>query len=318
ITVVETPSRRAVVSPASLGAGPDFEHSLGWLNQAERPLIIAGLDVLTHRAEANLRRLAEQLNAPLITTYKAKGVLLPEDHALALGGAGLSPVADEHLLGLDGEADVILAAGYDPIEMRAGWQNPWPAGSRVIDFSAVANTHYMHQAAINFVGDVASGLNALGESVQPGTRWPDGELEAAAAALRQAFPRDEEWGPSAVIDECRARTPRDTVATVDAGAHRILLSQMWGCYAPRGLLRVTDQSASSGILFVGVGQQEGSFYPGAGQADAPPVVAISGAAAAEAVVACRRSAAASRYRWSAGLRPAPHSATRTGTNTSRV
>jgi len=123
ITIVETPSRRAVVSPASLSAGPDLEHSLGWLNQAERPLIIAGLDVLTHRAEANLRRVAEQLNAPLITTYKAKGVL-PEDHALALGGAGLSPVADEHLLAMVGEADVILAAGYDPIEMRTGWCHP--------------------------------------------------------------------------------------------------------------------------------------------------------------------------------------------------
>ena len=39
------------------------------------------------------------LGIPLVTTYKAKGVV-PEDNPLCLGGAGLSPKADAELLPL--------------------------------------------------------------------------------------------------------------------------------------------------------------------------------------------------------------------------
>ena len=239
ITIVETPSRRAVVSPASLSAGPDLEHSLGWLNQAERPLIIAGLDVLTHRAEANLRRLAEQLNAPLITTYKAKGVL-PEDHALALGGAGLSPVADEHLLALVGEADVILAAGYDPIEMRTGWRHPWdPARQKVIELVTTPNNHYMHQVTASWVCNIDAALIQLLDGTSAKQSWPCAQPSRTRDLLQATFTANEQWGPAAVVECCRRNLPREAIATVDSGAHRILLSQMWTCYESRSLLQST-------------------------------------------------------------------------------
>jgi acetolactate synthase-1/2/3 large subunit len=147
-------------SPAAPAAGADLDTARGWLAEAERPLMIAGVDVLNHRAEAAVADFAHDFGVPLITTYKAKGVL-PEDDPLALGGAGLSPVADKELLPLIGESDFVLLAGYDPIEMRKGWQAPWGTDKRVVDIAAVANTHYMHQAAINFVGHVGAGLAAL-------------------------------------------------------------------------------------------------------------------------------------------------------------
>ena len=62
---------------------------------------------------------------------------------------------------------------------------------------------------------------------------------ATRAALYQAFPADEDWGPGAVLDVARRALPRDAVATVDTGAHRILLNQMWECYGPRTLLQST-------------------------------------------------------------------------------
>ncbi|MEM9249980.1 MAG: thiamine pyrophosphate-dependent enzyme, partial [Pseudomonadota bacterium] len=48
-----------------------------------------------------------------------------------------------------------------------------------------------------------------------------------------------------VIAAARAALPPDTIATVDSGAHRILLSQMWPCPAPRTLLQ------SSGLCTMG-------------------------------------------------------------------
>ena len=67
--------------------------------------------------------------------------------------------------------------------------------------------------------------------------WPDGEVASVKTALAKAFPADDEWGPSAVIAECRDVLPDDAIATVDSGAHRILLSQMWTCHMPRTLLQ---------------------------------------------------------------------------------
>jgi acetolactate synthase-1/2/3 large subunit len=224
----------AAVVPAP---GPDLDQARRWLAEAERPVIVAGVDAMNEGAGAALVAFAERHGVPVVTTYKAKG-LIPEDHPLALGGAGLSPLADRHLLPLLAQADLILCVGYDPIEMRTGWRDAWtPARQRVIDITAVPNHHYMHQAGINLVAHCAPTLAALSEGVAPRATWPDGAPGETRAALARAFPRDDDWGPAAVIDECRRSLPRDALATADSGAHRILLSQMWECYEPRGLMQ---------------------------------------------------------------------------------
>jgi acetolactate synthase-1/2/3 large subunit len=92
---------------------------------------------------------------------------------------------------------------------------------------------------LSFIADTGATLGALSEGATPGTTWDGGEITAMKAALANAFPRDEDWGPAAVIAECRDALPADTIATVDSGAHRILLSQMWECTEPRTLLQST-------------------------------------------------------------------------------
>ena len=69
-------------SPASPAEGPDLDAARALLAQAERPLMVAGLDVLTQGAEPAVAGFCRDLGVPLITTYKAKGVL-PEDDPLA-------------------------------------------------------------------------------------------------------------------------------------------------------------------------------------------------------------------------------------------
>ncbi len=230
---------RAPLSPMAPAPGsPALEQARGWLRAAKRPLVIAGVDVLNQNASQTVAQFCRDFNIPLITSYKAKGVL-PENEPLALGGAGLSPKADKILLPLVQQSDCLILAGYDAIEMRASWSRPWDQDARVIEFSAVANTHYMHQAAINFVGDVGAGLIALAQDNPPAGAWPDGEISAARKALVQTRGLDASWGPGAIIDECRKALPRNTIATADSGAHRIMLSQGWECYEPRGLLQST-------------------------------------------------------------------------------
>ena len=211
----------------------------GWLAEAERPVMVVGLDAVNEGAAACVREVAEHLSIPVVTTYKAKGIL-PETHPLALGGAGLSPLADGILVPFVQSADLVLCVGYDPIEMRPGWREIWdPAQVNVIDIAAVPNDQYMHQATLNIVGACAPSLAAIAEGVTPRATWPGGEVVAARDALARAFPTEEAWGAAAVIDEARRALPEDTIATVDSGAHRILLSQMWVTHHPRTVLQST-------------------------------------------------------------------------------
>lgn len=234
----DTAQHRPAASPVA-PSGADLERAQMWLAQAKRPVIIAGVDAMNQEAAPALIAFAEAFNVPVITSYKAKG-MLPEDHVLALGGAGLSPLADNTLVPFVQAADLILCVGYDPIEMRPGWRNIWdPRAVNVIDITASPNHHYMHQATLNFIADCSASLNALAQGMEPQKTWTGGEIEAAKQALSAAFPKDDDWGPAAVIDVCRKTLPRDTLVTVDSGAHRILISQMWECYEPRAMMQST-------------------------------------------------------------------------------
>jgi acetolactate synthase-1/2/3 large subunit len=229
--------RRPVASLLVPAPGPDLEKARLWLADAQRPIMIAGLDAMNDGAGPALKSFCEALGVPLITTYKAKGIL-PEDHPLCIGGAGLSPLADTHLLPFVRKADLVICAGYDPIEMRPGWREIWdPDTINVIDISAVSNTHYMHQSGVSFISDTGATLNLLQNGISPNATWVDGEVAAVKGALAEAFPTDENWGPAAIIDECHRALPANTLATADSGAHRILLSQMWACSEPRGLMQ---------------------------------------------------------------------------------
>ncbi len=236
---VATPVRRGPNQPVTPAEGPALDEARAKLAAAKRPLVIAGVDVLHHEADTAVAEFCRSHSIPLITTYKAKGIL-PEDDPLALGGAGLSPTADKQLLPLIKSADVIILVGYDPIEMRIGWRNIWDLSTQyVIDLMAVPNTHYMHTASVNFVCDVGQGLKTLAAGVETGNLWEAGEPAKARDALATAYGQGEAWGPTAIVETVREKMPRNGIATVDSGAHRILLSQVWHCYEPRGLIQST-------------------------------------------------------------------------------
>jgi acetolactate synthase-1/2/3 large subunit len=159
--------------------------------------------------------------------------------------------------------------------MRSGWREPFAPGQRVIELVATPVAHGMHHADLSFVCDPGTGLDALAEGIDSRMGWPQGELDEARAALARAFRTDEEWGPAAVVETVRRHLPRDTVATCDSGAHRILLSQVWRSYEPDTLLQ------STGLCTMGCALP---LAMGAALADGRPVVAFTGDAGLEMVL----------------------------------
>ncbi|MEM7423246.1 MAG: thiamine pyrophosphate-binding protein [Pseudomonadota bacterium] len=261
------------IAPPTAPSGADLEAAKAAFAAAERPVIMAGNDVLNEPGgPAAVTAFAERHEIPVLTTYKAKGII-PEDHPLSLGGHGLSPKADAVVLPIFDQADCIIAAGYDPIEMRTGWQAPWDP-AKVIEFAHAANDHDMHHAAYSWVCSVTEGLAAIDGA--PRTRWPGGAPAALRNAYWEAFAARTDWGPDQAIAEMLAAAPPETTITIDSGAHRILLSQQWQAKHPRAILQ------STGLCTMGCALPLGMGFKLARPAD--PVIAFMGDAGLEMVL----------------------------------
>ncbi len=245
--------RRRPTLKAAPAPGEALDTAKHWLDTAHRPLVIAGFDAVQDDAGRQLQAFAHALRAPVIQTYKAKG-LLAEDDAWALASAALSPTADKVLLPLVADADAIVLAGYDAVEMRSGWQHPWdPKTKRVIDIAPVPNDHYLHLGSMNIVADVGASLAVLRDGVEGRSRWTEARVAELRQATRTPFRPDEAWGPAAIVDVARRVLPRGTVATTDAGAHRILFNQLWDSYEPRTLLQSNGLCTMGGAVPLAMG-----------------------------------------------------------------
>ncbi len=95
-----------VASAAIEPAAEVLEESLALIKQSKRPILIVGYGA--RETMADIIALAETLNAPVLTTFKAKGQIA-DDHPLAAGVLGRSgtPVASWFM----NECDLIIAFG---------------------------------------------------------------------------------------------------------------------------------------------------------------------------------------------------------------
>lgn len=221
-------------------ASRDLALVLSWLKQAKKPLAFIGVGVQLDGAEAELKKFVEKWRVPCITTYKAKGVIA-EDHVLALGGTGLSPVVDKIHMAQVRAADLILTIGFDPVELRSDWMSPWDGKKRTVNIDLVPNNHHVFRSSIEYVGSVAGGLQMLAAAApsKAPRRWSDAELDRYRATIRKAiaFKPAHGIGPYQVASALRQVFPRDTIATIDTGSHRILINHVWQSYEPRRLLQ---------------------------------------------------------------------------------
>lgn len=273
--IVKEISLPSPVRPGGWQDCEELENAKKLLQNSKRPIILAGIGAVHHDCSQVINTLSKKHNIPIITTYKAKGIV-DENSSLCLGGHGLSPKSDETILPLLAAADCIILAGYDPIEMRSGWREPWDA-SVAIDITHAQTEHGMHGCAIRFVGDIKSSLQTLSHAnCDHINKWENGEITQAKNTLSSAFHAPDHWGPHRVFNTLQNNIPENSVVTIDSGAHRILLSQMWKCKTASSLLQ------SSAFCTMGV-----SLPLAAGYKLADPektVVAVVGDAGLEMVI----------------------------------
>jgi len=242
VAAIEQPAGKRF-APLAIPAAPaaaDLGKVRNWLNEARRPLALAGVGVQLDRAEGELRRFIERWRVPLVTTYKAKGVV-PEDHPLAIGGTGLSPVVDRIHMARVREADLVLTIGFDPVELRSDWIAPWDAAKRTVNIDLVPNTHHVFRTGIECVGSITAALRRLAAEApaKAPRRWSDAEAARYRGAIRAAIAHRPArgLGPYQAALTLREVFPREAIAAVDTGSHRILINHVWEAYEPRRLLQ---------------------------------------------------------------------------------
>ena len=120
------------VPTESFASAPDplaVKRAVAVLDEAERPLVLAGNGVLLARAERELAAFVEETSIPVTTSAGGKGAVR-ETHPLALGVAGRysRKVANESL----SEADVVLVVGSSLGGLVTdGYRMP-PAETRIV------------------------------------------------------------------------------------------------------------------------------------------------------------------------------------------
>jgi thiamine pyrophosphate-dependent acetolactate synthase large subunit-like protein/nitrite reductase/ring-hydroxylating ferredoxin subunit len=266
------PSDAAAKTPQGRLAGrltqpsePELARAAALILASRRPVLIVGHGA--RQATEQILALAGRLNAPVLTTFKAKG-LVADSHPLGAGVLGRSgtPVASW----LMNEADLLVVVG-------ASFSNhtgiaPYKAILEIDDDPAAIGRFDAVTAGV--VGDAALTLTALLECLGE-TRTEDQRPDVAARwaiwraekARRVADDRGRGVGAAAVFAALSQHLPEDAVVTVDVGNHAYSL----GRYL---------ESKGQPVLMSGYLGSIGFGYPAAlgAWAAAPgrPVVAVTG------------------------------------------
>jgi acetolactate synthase-1/2/3 large subunit len=209
------------------------------LVRARRPVIIAGVGMVAagrHRARAAaaVRRFAEGAGVPVLTTYKARGVVA--DSSAVAAGVATGATIEAPLLE---EADLIIGVGLDPVELIPA---PWPYAAPVVligRWPIEDSTFFGDRLAAELVGDLDYLLDDLTANVH--SDWPadtaTSHRQTACTRLFSAVPSSPAGlNPQAVVTIARRLAPPHTVATIDAGAHMLAAVPLWDVEEPGELL----------------------------------------------------------------------------------
>ncbi len=194
------------------------------LQEAERPVIVAGGGVRTSGAGPELVELAQRLAIPVATAMNAKEVI-PGNHRLNVGVPGLYCRKSANQVVL--EADLVFFVGsHTGSQVTFKWQVP-PEGTPVIQLDInpeELGRHYPNE--VSLLGDAKVALRQLIEATDPSTAakreaWV-ARTETLARAWREEFAplMDSDAVPIRPERLCRELTrlmPADTLLVSETG-----------------------------------------------------------------------------------------------------
>ena len=222
-------------SPAVAPPASDVQRAAQMISEARKPLALVGIGLDPTVTRPSLLRWLDTARIPVAVTPKAKG-LVPEDHPLFVATC-TGMAGDRFFSELVKESDLLIGVGFDPTEAIRPFYMDRP-------FISVAEYGVAEPAflpALELIGSVPDTLDSL--AAKPGGvhDWTPETLtrfrQALAAHLAPSLDHNRPGlSPAGVFGRLRELTPRDTILTVDTGAHKLLIGQIWRSYQPQTYL----------------------------------------------------------------------------------
>ena len=197
---------------------------------ARRPVLLVGHEAREENACSALRQWASELGCPVLTTYKAKGVM-PDDDPLAVGQV-TGAVAEGACIG---QADLIVLYGLDPVELIPV---PWAYQAPVLEIARVARERRYVEPAAEVVAPLAEAVELL-RGANRGSDWNADQIRDLRSGMRArlASPVSAGIAPQALVEAARKVAPAHARATVDAGAHMVSAMAFWDADEAHGVLK---------------------------------------------------------------------------------
>jgi len=252
-------------SQRTMPAADDLAAAARLVNTAKRPVFVVGQGA--RGAGPELLALAERLGAPVLTTFRAKG-LVPDDHPLGAGVLGRSGTPVASWLMNESDLLVVVGASFSNHTGIAAYKPIVQIDDRVTSIGR------FHPVAVPVVADAGAGLAGLDAATgdarpvdqrsDVAARWA---LWRAEKARRSQDDRGRGVSAAAVFAALSEHLPAEAVVAVDVGNHAYSL----GRYL---------ESKGQPVLMSGYLGSIGFGYPaamGAWAADpSRPVVAVTG------------------------------------------
>jgi acetolactate synthase-1/2/3 large subunit len=209
------------------------------LANSRRPLVLTGLTFTRSNAGRELLRFIERHQLPFVTTMHAKG-FLPESHANWAGVIGRARRSD--IKAFTDRADLIVAVGYDPIEIN---YEDWTGKTPIVHISTEAAEA---GTGLNFVWneacDLDAAIEAIGAIAPADNDWSTEAWRRHRAALQRALrPSGADFSAHHVLDILRGWVPADGILAYDVGAHTHQIATQWRTDFPRTLLATNGWSS---------------------------------------------------------------------------
>jgi 5-guanidino-2-oxopentanoate decarboxylase len=205
-----TAGRFAEAAPLPQAPDEQIEAAVRLLAVAERPIVIAGGGA--RGAEAELHRLIDTLDCPLVTTAAGKG-LLPDHHPANLGTSLPFPAVQALLA----DADVVLAVGTELSETDSYTAIKLSLGGLLIRIDIDPVKLADHYAAdVPVWGDARSSLHAIQRRLTPRSGWKARTGGAPSVRSEIASTYDSKARAQLLaLDAIRTALPRDGVVFSD-------------------------------------------------------------------------------------------------------
>jgi acetolactate synthase I/II/III large subunit len=205
------------------------------INEAERPIVLAGNGVVRGGAAPALREFSRASGIPVAETFMGKG-LVDSDSDLALGAVGIQ-AGDFSMAGFD-DADLVLAIGYDLVEHPPSLWNPGCDRRIVCVDSMPAETDEHFIPAVELVGNLYTTLLRLAEECRGERRGGSQRLREAVIGRLEVAGRDDAFPirPARALLEIRELLGREDILVSDVGMHKLWIGRLWPAHEPNTVL----------------------------------------------------------------------------------